>query len=175
MKRDQKAPVPSVTRKQIVAIAIVAIACAVIASGLAWWDGRRVAYDPDTVVVYKDPSCDCCGRWIRHLEQAGFKVEVQAELDLGARNAQLGIPKALAACHTAIVHGYLIEGHVPASDIRRLLSERPNARGLAVPGMPVGSPGMETGDQNDPYDVVLFDEAGKQRVFSHYGGESSST
>ncbi|HEY5964428.1 MAG TPA: DUF411 domain-containing protein [Xanthobacteraceae bacterium] len=110
-----------------------------------------------TVVVSKDPNCDCCGAWAEHLRTSGFAVELRDVTDLGAVKTRLGVPSDLAACHTAEVGGYVIEGHVPASAIKRLLRERPSGKGLAVPGMPVGSPGMEVPRaEPEEYTVVLF-------------------
>lgn len=123
----------------------------------------------DTVVVYKSPTCNCCLRWIGHLRQAGFRVEARNETAMNALKAKLGVPGDLASCHTATVNGYVIEGHVPAQDIRRLLTEKPAATGLAVPGMPVGSPGMEQGSRVDSYKVLLFDTAGPPVQFAQHG------
>jgi hypothetical protein len=110
-----------------------------------------------TITVTKDPDCSCCSGWVGHLRQAGFTVEVRDVPDVNRIKARLGVPADLAACHTAEVSGYVIEGHVPASALRRFLDEKPNARGLAVAGMPVGSPGMEVpNSEPDTYDVVLF-------------------
>jgi hypothetical protein len=121
-------------------------------------------------VVTKDPNCGCCGGWVEHLKAAGFPVEVTEVADVNGIKVRLGVPQALAACHTAEVGGYVIEGHVPAPAIKRLLSERPAAKGLAVPGMPVGSPGMEIdGAEPETYEVILFGLAG-QRVFGRYRG-----
>lgn len=117
----------------------------------------RPAEAKPLVTVYKSPSCGCCTGWVEHLQANGFDVDVRD----GAVNpikARLGVPERLWSCHTGVVGGYAIEGHVPAEDIHRLLAERPQAKGLAVPGMPVGSPGMEQGDQREPYEVVLFGE-----------------
>lgn len=124
------------------------------------------------MTVTKDPSCGCCGAWVDHVREAGFAVEV-IESPGGSRlKARLGVPQALASCHTAEIGGYVIEGHVPADAIKRLLAEKPQARGLAVPGMPVGSPGMEvSGVEDDTYDVVLFGPAG-QRSFARYKGST---
>ena len=119
-------------------------------------------------VVYKTAACKCCSKWVEHLQQDGFKVEVHNETDLKRTKRQLGVPESLSSCHTATVGGYVVEGHVPAADIRRLLSERPKAKGIAVPGMPIGSPGMEMGDRKDPYDVVLFDGANPDRIFARH-------
>jgi len=111
-----------------------------------------------TVVVTKDPNCDCCSGWVEHIRQAGFTVEVRGDgSDIQKVKARYGVPAELAACHTAEVSGYVIEGHVPASALHRFLKEKPNAVGLAVRGMPVGSPGMEVPDTPpDEYDVILF-------------------
>lgn len=117
------------------------------------------------MVVYKDPNCGCCKEWVKHMQKAGFVLTVHDTADMDAVKANLGVPKALASCHTGRIGRYSIEGHVPADVIAKLLTEQPVARGLAVPGMPQGSPGMETG-RKDPYDVILFDAAGKTRVYA---------
>ena len=117
------------------------------------------------VVVYKSPTCGCCAKWIDHLEDNGFNVEVHDRQNMNPVKDGLGIPRHLQSCHTAEVGGYLVEGHVPAGDIKRLLEERPAIKGLAVPGMPMGSPGME-GPRKDPYDVLAFDEGGNPSVYS---------
>lgn len=124
------------------------------------------------VEVWKSPSCGCCKVWVEILERDGFVVKV---FDTGnnAMRGKLRIPAALGSCHTARVGDYAIEGHVPPADIRRLLRERPKAIGLAVPGMPIGSPGMDGPDydnQQDPYDVLLVQADGSTRVFNHYPG-----
>jgi hypothetical protein len=122
------------------------------------------------MTVTKDPSCGCCGAWIDHVRAAGFPVEVIESSEVNRLKVRLGVPQALASCHTAEIGGYVIEGHVPADAIKRLLIEKPQAKGLAVPGMPVGSPGMEVaGVENELYDVVLFGPAG-QKVFAQYRG-----
>jgi hypothetical protein len=120
------------------------------------------------VDVYKDPHCGCCGAWVDHLKAAGFAVRVFEVGDTAAARRRHGLPDRFAGCHTAIVAGYVVEGHVPAAEVRRLLALRPSAIGLAVPGMPVGSPGMEVGDRQDPYDVVLVDRSGRGTVFARY-------
>ncbi len=125
------------------------------------------------ITVYKDPNCGCCGNWIKHLEGAGFQVTAHNREDMGAVKAAHGVPEALHSCHTGLVDGYVIEGHVPAADIMRFLAERPKAQGpkalgLSVPGMPMGSPGMEYGDERDAYDVILFAKDGKQTVFESH-------
>ena len=122
------------------------------------------------ITVSKDPTCGCCGGWVDHLKAEGFAVEVTETKAINRVKARLGVPSDLAACHTAEIAGYVIEGHVPAAAIRRLLAEKPQAKGLAVPGMPVGSPGMEVeGSAPESYDVVLFGSFG-QRVFARFEG-----
>ena len=125
---------------------------------------------PVPVEVWKAPTCGCCKDWIRHLESNGFKVKVHDTGNTAARS-RLGIPMRLGSCHTALVEGYAIEGHVPAREIRRLLSERPSAIGLAVPGMPIGSPGMDGpayGTRKDPYDVLLVRKDGSTTSYQSY-------
>ena len=117
------------------------------------------------VDVYKDPTCGCCGNWVTHVRAQGFDTVVSDVRDIAAVKAKYHVPDQLRSCHTALVGGYVIEGHVPATDIRRLLKERPKVVGLAVPGMPIGSPGME-GPNARPYDVLTFDAAGKTTVYS---------
>lgn len=122
------------------------------------------------VVVTKDPNCGCCSGWVDHMKAAGFPVEVVTTPQVNRVKVRLGVPDDLASCHTAEVGGYVIEGHVPADAIKRLLAERPHAKGLAVPGMPVGSPGMEVaGTENDLYAVVLFGPSGRS-TFARYRG-----
>lgn len=122
---------------------------------------------PTKLEVFKSPYCGCCGAWINRMRLAGFQVRVFEMEDVSSVKERLGVPEDLQSCHTAVIHGYVIEGHVPASDIRRLLSARPMAAGLAVPGMPVGSPGMEQGNRRDPYQVILFSRSGRS-AFSRY-------
>lgn len=119
----------------------------------------------ETITVYKSPTCGCCKKWISHLEANGFKVIAKDTNDVIKYKKEAGLTPKLASCHTAFVDGYAIEGHVPASDIKRLLVERPAVKGLTVPGMPMGSPGME-GPRKDRYSVLTFDEAGKTTVYS---------
>lgn len=118
------------------------------------------------VTVHKDPSCGCCDGWVAHLRLAGFRATVAEGSDVYAVKYRLGVPEELASCHTATVGGYTIEGHVPAHAIRRLLAERPAISGLAVPGMPTGSPGME-GGAPEAYDVVAF-APGRRSTFGRY-------
>lgn len=127
------------------------------------------AADPE-IHVLKDPDCGCCGAWIEVLEAAGFRVTVElaAAADLMRYKAENGIPEEMSACHTARIAGYVIEGHVPVAEIRRLLDERPDAIGLAVPGMPWGSPGMGPESEREAYDVFLIDRDGGTTVFRRY-------
>lgn len=130
-------------------------------------DGHPASADEPTIQVYKTPTCGCCTKWIDSLRAAGFEVEATNMPDLSELKAANGVPPRLSSCHTALVEGYVIEGHVPAADLRRLLRERPAVAGLAVPGMPLGSPGMEHPDRSrhEAYEVISFGADG-QRVFS---------
>jgi hypothetical protein len=121
-----------------------------------------------TVMVTKSATCGCCKGWVEHMRKAGFTVEVHEVEDVSPTAKRLGVPEALRSCHTSEVEGYVVEGHVPAADVKRLLAERPKAAGIAVPGMVVGSPGMEAGDRVDPYKVVLFDKSGKTSTFASH-------
>jgi hypothetical protein len=128
-----------------------------------------LAQNAPTVAVVKDPGCGCCTKWVAHLEEAGFKATVTESPEIDALKDRKGVPRSARSCHTATVGGYVIEGHVPAADIKRLLKERPGVVGLAVPGMPAGSPGMEVpGGRVAPYDVIAFDKTGKTRVFASH-------
>jgi len=118
------------------------------------------------LTVYKDAGCGCCAKWVDYVRANGFKVAAHDVPDIDAIKQQLGVPASLGSCHTAIVGGYLVEGHVPVDVIRQLLEERPKVAGIAVPGMPVGSPGMEMGSRRDRYDVVAFTRTGATRVYA---------
>ncbi|MGH8659705.1 MAG: DUF411 domain-containing protein [Gammaproteobacteria bacterium] len=132
---------------------------------MSWaWTGMALAQE---VTVYKSPSCGCCTKWVKHMEASGFTVEARDVLDVNPYKQKLGLPLGLGSCHTAVVDGYLIEGHVPAEDIRRLLQEEPEAKGLAVPGMPMGSPGME-GPRKDRYEVLLIDKEDRTSVYARH-------
>ena len=155
--------VPLTRRSAFMGLTLSAL---VIRSGLAGAQGLP------KVVVSKDPSCGCCGAWVDHIRQAGFSADVVETSGVNRIKTRLGVPPALASCHTAEVDGFVIEGHVPASALKRLLAERPaGARGLAVPGMPLGSPGMEVdGVDPDEFDVVLFGPGGQRRFARFRGG-----
>lgn len=120
------------------------------------------------ITIYKSPTCGCCGKWAKHLEDNGFKVKVieKEAKDINAVKQEHRLPTELASCHTGVVDGYAIEGHVPADDIKKLLKEKPVIKGIAVPRMPAGSPGMES-DTPESYDVMSYDADGKTAVFSH--------
>ncbi|MBW4635012.1 MAG: DUF411 domain-containing protein [Iphinoe sp. HA4291-MV1] len=118
--------------------------------------------------VYRSPDCTCCGGWIDHLKAHGFKIKDFRTPDIEAIKQKYNVPNNLTSCHTAIVNGYVIEGHVPAQDIKRLLQEKPNVLGLSVPQMPVGTPGMEMGNQKDPFSVFAFDNKSRVAVFNEY-------
>lgn len=120
-----------------------------------------------TIEVFKSASCGCCANWVKHLEASGFSVKTQDVANPANYRQKAGIPDALGSCHTALVRGYAIEGHVPAADIKRLLAEKPRAKGLAVPAMPLGSPGME-GPRKDPYEVLLIQADGRTTVYKRY-------
>jgi len=125
---------------------------------------------PETPVidVYKSPTCGCCNKWIDHLKANGFGVRSYDTDNVAQHKARLGVPPGYGSCHTAEVDGYVIEGHVPAREIKRLLKERPRARGLVVPAMPVGSPGMEADGRKDPYKVFLVNRTGSTRTYVQY-------
>lgn len=121
-----------------------------------------------TVEVYRSPYCGCCGAWVEHMKSAGFSVNVHLVDDTTVTRKRFGMPDTFGSCHTAVVEGYVVEGHVPASDVKRLLSRRPAAIGLAVPSMPPGSPGMEAGGRVMPYQVLLVQRDRPAQVFASY-------
>lgn len=144
------------------------------------WSAAPQAATPNTspvareelplVTVHKSPYCGCCKLWIEHMQAAGFPVEVVETDDMTPVKQRVGIPPGKGSCHTAEVEGYFVEGHVPADDVKRLLAEKPAARGIAVPGMPLGSPGMEVPDGRvQPYEVQLIDSEGQSSTWSRHG------
>jgi hypothetical protein len=150
-------------RRFVQSIGAVAIAAAAPMALRAQGSGPMVE-------VWKDPNCGCCKDWVAHMQSSGFVVRVNDSGNTAAR-ARLGIPQQLGSCHTALVGGYAVEGHVPAREVRRLLKERPDAIGLSVPGMPVGSPGMDApayAGRTDPFDVLLVRRDGQARVYQSY-------
>ena len=145
-----------------------------VALALLPFDSHAQAAAPDrsatvaSVTVYKDPNCGCCKEWIEHLRKHAFKVVAKDTSDVSGIKRSGRVPTQLVSCHTAFVNGYVIEGHVPADDIKRLLKEKPKVAGLAVGGMPVGSPGMEVGNRKDKYDVIAFNRDGSTQVFAKH-------
>lgn len=133
-------------------------------------DGTSASTNIKEVVMYKNPGCQCCTKWAGHMERAGFSVTEKPTRQLAAIKSEQGIPYTMGSCHTALVGGYVIEGHVPIADVKRLLNEQPSARGLAVPGMPQGSPGMES-PQPEPYKVYLIGNDGSQSVYAEHNVE----
>ncbi len=129
--------------------------------------GSALAQSAATVEVFKSTSCDCCGKWVEHLRQNGFQVQSHDVNDIPATRKKLGMPDQLGSCHTATIGGYVVEGHVPASDIRRLLKDKPKALGLAVPSMPPGSPGMENAPPM-PYQTLLVQADATSKVFAQH-------
>jgi hypothetical protein len=139
-----------------------ALAAAATVPGLL---AAQAAQAAPAMVVYKDPNCGCCKLWVDHVKAAGFAVSVRDSSDVASVKKRQGVPARLYSCHTAIVGGYVVEGHVPADLVQKLLKEKPKVVGLAVPGMPAGSPGMEQGSK-EPYEVLTFDAAGKTTVYA---------
>lgn len=135
--------------------------------GYVYW-GAGAPADLPSVTVYKSPTCGCCADWVTHLRDSGFSVTVKSRANVKPVKQNLGVPKDLAACHTAVVNDYVVEGHVPASEIKRMLANKPDFRGLSVPGMPVGSPGMERGGREESYSVLGFTTTGKTTVVAQY-------
>ena len=117
------------------------------------------------ITAYRSPTCGCCGEWVKHMQAQGFQVQDNIVEDMGGVKREHNVPEDLASCHTAIANGYVIEGHIPAADVKRLLTEKPDVVGIAVPGMPIGSPGMESGNVKDPYTVFTYNQAGQTTVF----------
>lgn len=137
-------------------VGVVVLIAAGLFAGRVWYAPAQQTSVSNLITVYKTPSCGCCSKWVDHLREDGFEVKVIDRETLSKVRADLGVPDRLASCHTAHIDGYAVEGHVPATDIRRLLSERPSATGISVPGMTAGSPGMEVEGRSDPYSVILF-------------------
>lgn len=140
------------------------------------WDAVRSALEkPTQITVYRDANCQCCHKWIEHLQAHDFQVDDQIRSDMSSVKQQLGLPVKMASCHTAVVDGYLIEGHVPADDIKQLLADKPSdIKGLSVPQMPVGTPGMEMGQRKDPFVVFSFDEKDNFKSFNRYKPDTAN-
>ena len=150
----------SLSRRRLLAVGAGVLAIAACAPG---------ARASTELAVYKTPTCACCTAWVGHMRAAGFEARVHELPSLRSIRSTQGVPEALASCHTALIGGYALEGHVPAGDVRKLLAERPEAVGLAVPAMPLGSPGMETPDgQREPHETLLILKGGGTRVFARH-------
>ena len=133
------------------------------------WDKPTESYSGNkNITVYRSPSCGCCGIWIDHMKKHGFQITDIKTDDMEAIKQQHNLPSNLASCHTSIIDGYVMEGHIPADDIKRFLKQKPNAKGLAVPAMPLGTPGMEAGERKQPFDVLAFNDNENVEVFKHY-------
>lgn len=149
----------SITRRQLLGIL----------STIAVTGRVSFAQDGATIQVYKDATCGCCSIWVDHLRKAGFKATVTDAEDMVAVKTKYGVPQRVRSCHTGLVGGFVVEGHVPAADIQRMLKERPAVAGIGVPGMPIGSPGMEVaGVKPQAYDVLAFNKAGETRIFASH-------
>ncbi|CAB1275038.1 conserved protein of unknown function [Candidatus Nitrosacidococcus tergens] len=133
------------------------------------WDNSKVDYfGPSNITVYRDPSCGCCEEWIKHLEKSNFTVKEVKTNNVQAIKQEQSIPPELSSCHTAVIEGYTVEGHVPADDIKKLLIDKPDIIGLTVPRMPTGTPGMEMGNRKDPFKVLQINKDGTTQIFSEY-------
>ncbi|MEZ5284563.1 MAG: DUF411 domain-containing protein [Vicinamibacterales bacterium] len=148
---------------------LMMVGAAALVFGAAGYAAQAQAALPP-VTVYKSSTCGCCSKWVEHLRASGFSVEARdvSDAQLEAVGAQAGVTGDLDSCHTALVGGYAVEGHVPAADIKRMLSEKPAIAGIAVPGMPIGSPGMEQGSTTQPFDTIAFTKDGKKTVYASH-------
>jgi hypothetical protein len=165
-KKNKKGPAPAKRGNMMLILGSLAV----IAFAVGWmYSDAEPGQDGEAIqmTMYKSPSCACCDKWVAHLERNGFVVETIKYQKMYEIKEREGLTAQTASCHTAFVDGYVVEGHVPARDIKRMLSERPQVKGLTVPGMPMGSPGME-GDYRDSYDVLTYDLQGNTEVYSSY-------
>ncbi len=153
----------------LLSVLMISTALPARATNSSMWDLETQPYSGSlNITVYRDPSCGCCKNWIQHLKTHGFRVTDIESSDMESIKENNGIPANLASCHTGIVNGYVIEGHVPADDVKHLLLQKPAIAGLTVPAMPVGTPGMEVGTQKDAFDVISFDNQVTVQVFQGY-------
>lgn len=155
-------------RSMSILLALTFLAGPLQAAESVWDRNPPVLKKPVDMTVYRSPTCGCCGKWLEHMKKNGFTVKDIKTEDMAGIKKQYGVPENLQSCHTALVNGYVVEGHVPASDVGELLKKRPDAAGLTVPGMPSGTPGMEMGGRKDPFAVLEFDKQGNTRVFHDY-------
>jgi hypothetical protein len=154
---------PSFQRRDVLKMALA------VSAGFGGLTNLALAADFPAIIAYRDPGCGCCEQWAAHMTNSGFQVSIRDDLELEKRRVAAGVPVDIASCHTAVMGNYVLEGHVPAADVIRLLAEKPDVLGLAVAGMPMGSPGMETDGTADAYDVYAFKADGTWSVFSSYG------
>ena len=164
-----KTNIETVSRRFALKIPLALMGVAVLTQPLRALAGSP----PHQITVWKTPSCGCCHEWVAHLRKSGFEVVTHDVDDTAPVRQKLGLNAKFGSCHTARLNSYVVEGHVPAQELRRLLRERPKALGLAVPGMPMGSPGMEMGNTRDAYDVLLVLADGSSRVYQSYPAKSS--
>jgi len=148
--------------KTMIALAAVLGLAAVTVAGT----GVLAQQPPTKVTVYKSSTCGCCSKWVEHMKAAGFAVTAMDVPDIEVPKRTYGVPESAKSCHTAVVGGYVVEGHVPADLVQKMLREKPAIAGIATPGMPVGSPGMEVPGYKDAYDVIAFDKAGKTSIYA---------
>jgi hypothetical protein len=160
----------------LLTVSLLSIGTSTLAEEPASKTKQAASSEPKTtafpkVSVHKSPTCGCCSAWVEHMKRSGFDVTTTNVDNLGPIKERVGVPHGMGSCHTAEVGGYFIEGHVPAAEVKRFLSEKPKAKGLTVPRMPIGSPGMESGDQVDPYEVHLVHDDGTTSVYARYPKE----
>ena len=149
-----------------IAAVLAALAAGVASVSLVAQKAAPALAPAGVLTVYKTPTCGCCHQWIEHMKAAGFQVREVDMDDITEVKQTSGVPIKLRTCHTGLIDGYVVEGHVPADLVKKMLAEKPKVTGIAVPGMPQGSPGMEQGDAKDPYEVLLFDKTGKTTVYA---------
>lgn len=149
----------------------ILLSCSInISYGQSAWDAPTSPLENTKmdITVYRSPTCGCCGKWLVHLKKHNFNVTDNVVDDMQSVKAKYGVSPALASCHTAVINGYVVEGHVPAGDIKSMLKNKENIKGLAVPGMVAGSPGMEMGDQKAPFKVIAFDSESQMKTYKAY-------
>lgn len=158
------------SKKYVLYITLIFLGAAGISACSQEKQSEAQSTDAETISVtmYKNPECQCCSKWAAYMEENGFSVTSTPSENLAAIKYKYEVPNNLGACHTALIDGYVVEGHVPVEAIDKLLQERPDAKGIAVPGMPAGSPGMEQESDREPFDVIIFDEKGSQFVYLQY-------
>ncbi|WP_428355538.1 DUF411 domain-containing protein [Methyloprofundus sp.] len=157
-------------KKIVIALSIIYVVGINVSYAQSVWDKPVVAVDDKSmdIVVYRSPTCGCCSKWLAHLKKHGFNVQDNVLEDVQSIKDKYAINRQLASCHTAIIDGYIVEGHVPANDIKAMLQAKPDIKGLSVPGMVVGTPGMEMGNKHAPFKVVAFDKDGQAKVYKAY-------